>query len=198
MIYVRGAGSAIAQALAELEAICPIRRLEDTPDDGAKYLFCAGSLIQKKALDQDGYEIADTFSVNASSVIRSCDRLIEDNPKARICVIGSEAAYTGSFNAIYAASKAALHRYVETKRLKHPGQQLVCVAPSIIANTGMTEARNAAGKQAMEDRRLLHPKGRFLEPMEVARMVHFLLSIDQGYTTGTVIRMNGGEHTGAA
>ena len=195
MIYVRGAGSAIAQALAELEAICPIGRHDEIPTDGTKYLFCAGVLRQKRTLDQNEFESADTFSVNASLVIRACDRLIECNPKARICVMGSEAAYTGSFDSFYAASKAALHRYVETKRLKHPGQQLVCVAPSIIADTGMTNARNAAGRRAMEDRRVLHPKGRFLEPMEVARVIHFLL--DQDYITGTVIRMNGGEHTGA-
>jgi NAD(P)-dependent dehydrogenase (short-subunit alcohol dehydrogenase family) len=127
-------------------------------------------------------------------VTRECDRLLAVNPKARICVIGSEAAYTGSFNANYARAKADLHSYVETKRLIHPGQQLVCVAPTMITGTGMHERRNADGVAAAERRRLAHPKQRWLTPIEVARMIHFLLCVDQGYTTNVTIRMNGGEH----
>lgn len=192
MIYVRGAGSTIADALAELVAISPVSRYEPMPD-GEKYLFCAGVIQQKRAWDQSPAEVAATMRVNASSVIEECDRLIEANPKARICVIGSEAAYTGSFDGIYAASKLLLHCYVETKRLNHIRQQLVCVSPTIVADSGMTRARNADGMRALCERQLKHPKQRFLEPMEVARMVHFLLCVDEGYTTGTVIRMNGGE-----
>lgn len=193
MIYVRGAGSSIADALAELHAISPVGRHARMPDDGERYLFCQGLLRQKQIEAQTDDEIAESFMVNAGGIIRDCDRLIDVNPKARICVMGSEAGFSWSYDGAYAAAKAALHRYVETKRLDSPGQQLVCVAPSIIVGTGMTNARNAAGKAAMEDRRLLHPKQRWLEPMEVARMVHFLLCVDQGYTTGVVIRMHGGE-----
>lgn len=193
MILVRGAGSAIADALAELHAISPVRRYDEMPADGERYLFCQGLLRQKKLSAQSDDEIAESFMVNAGAIIRECDRLIDVNPKARICVMGSEAAFTWSYDGAYAAAKAALHRYVETRRLNSPDQQLVCVAPSIIVGTGMTNARNAAGKRAMEDRRLLHPKQRWLEPMEVARMIHFLLCVDHGYTTGVVVRMNGGE-----
>lgn len=195
MIYVRGAGSTIAQALAELVAIRPVRRAEDMPYDGEKYLFCAGMIRQKRLVDQTDHEIAESYIVNAASVMRACDKLIEHNAKARICIIGSEAAFTWSFDGAYASAKAALHRYVETKKLRSPDQQLVCVAPTIILNTGMTDARNDAGKASVEERRLRHPKQRWLQPMEVARLVHFLLCVDEGYTTGVVIRCNGGEHT---
>jgi hypothetical protein len=44
----------------------------------------------------------------------------------------------------------------------------------------------------LERRREEHPKKRFLTSLEVAKMVHHLLYVDEGYTTGTVIRMNGG------
>jgi NAD(P)-dependent dehydrogenase (short-subunit alcohol dehydrogenase family) len=43
----------------------------------------------------------------------------------------------------------------------------------------------------LERRREGHPKKRFLTAAEVAKLIHFLLYIDEGYTTGTVIRMNG-------
>lgn len=196
MIFVRGAGSAIAQALAELEDIKPIKRGAALPvATGGKYLFCTGAIRQKPLANQNDAEAADTFLVNAANVMRDCDHLLEIDPGARICVMGSEAAFTGSFDAAYAASKAGLHHYVGTKRL-NPDQQLVCVAPTCILNTGMTDNRNEDGRAAMERRRLCHPKLRWLQPIEVARMIHFLLCVDEGYTTGVVIRMNGGEHCG--
>lgn len=193
MIYVRGAGSAIAQALAELEAIRPVER-GAIYTDGVKYLFCVGRLLQRPVAHQTDSEVETTFRVNAGQVIGDCDRLLDLNSQARICILGSEAAFTGSHDAAYSAAKAALHHYVETKRLKSPDQQLVCVAPSIVLDTNMTNARNAEGKAAMELRRLKHPKGRWLAPMDVARVIHFLLAEGNDYITNTVVRMNGGEH----
>jgi NAD(P)-dependent dehydrogenase (short-subunit alcohol dehydrogenase family) len=194
VIFVRGAQSAIAQELSVLSLTYPIGRGIQMPDHGERYLFCAGLIRQKRIADQSEAEIAETFMVNAASVIKECDRLLSVNPRARICVIGSESAFKGSFDGAYAAAKAALHRYVETKRLNYPDQQLVCVAPTCIENTGMNRQRNADGVAALEKRRPEHPKQRWLQPIEVARMVHYLLCVDQGYTTNTVIRMNGGEH----
>lgn len=194
MIFARGANSAIALELSSLCSVEPVERGNRMPDAGERYLFCAGLIRQKPIAEQSEAEIAETFMVNAASVIRECDRLLSVNPRARICVIGSESAFKWSFDGAYAAAKAALHRYVETKRLQSPDQQLVCVAPTCIVNTGMNKQRNADGVAALEARRLTHPKQRWLQPIEVARMVHFLLCVDEGYTTNTVIRMNGGEH----
>jgi len=193
-VHVRGWRSAIAMELAPLVPIHIVERGEQMPDDGERYLFCAGLIRQKRITEQSEAEIAETMMVNAVSVIRECDRLLAVNPQARICVIGSESAFKGSFDGAYAAAKAALHRYVETKRLQSPGQQLVCVAPTCIVNTGMNMQRNADGVASLEARRLEHPKQRWLRPIEVARMVHYLLCVDEGYTTNVVIRMNGGEH----
>jgi len=194
VIYVRGAQSAIAQELDAMCHVVPVERGEQMPISGERYLFCAGLIRQKRVEDQTAAEIYETLRVNAISVIVECSRLLAVNPRARICVIGSESAFKGSFDGAYASAKAALHRYVETKRLPFPDQQLVCVAPTCIVNTGMNRQRNADGVKALEARRLEHPKQRWLQPIEVARMVHYLLCVDQGYTTNTVIRMNGGEH----
>jgi len=194
VIFVRGADSAIAQALAELHAISPVKRRDQMPDDGDKYLFCAGLIRQARLGQQSSAEVTETLFVNAINVIRECDRLLDVNPRARICVVGSESAFKWSFDGAYAAAKAALHRYVETKRLNFPDQQLVCVAPTCVLNTKMNQQRNPDGVAALEARRLMTPKRRWLQPMEVARMIHFMLCVDEGYTTNVVIRMNGGEH----
>ena len=193
MIFVRGASSAIAQTLATLHPVKSVSRGEEMPS-GERYLFCTGLINQLRLCDQSDEMIAETFRVNAISVIRECDRLIDVNPKARICVIGSESGFRGSFDSAYATAKAALHRYVETRRLKYPDQQLVCIAPSCVLNTDMNRQRNADGVVSLENRRVVHPKQRWLQPIEVARMIYFLLCVDEGYTTNTVIRMNGGEH----
>lgn len=194
MIYVRGAKSAIAQELDTLCHVVPVERGEQMPVSGDRYLFCAGLIRQKRITDQTEAEIAETFMVNAGSVIKECDRLLAVNPNARICIIGSESGFKGSFDASYAASKAAVHKYVETKRLPFPGQQIACIAPTHILNTGMCERRNADGVEAMEKRRLEHQKQRWLQPVEVARLAHYLLCVDEGYLTNIVIRMNGGQN----
>lgn len=194
MIYVRGYRSAIAEELSKLVPIEPVLRKEAMPDDGERYLFCHGVIRQTPPVKQSMTDMVETFWVNCARTIKECDRLLEVNPIARICIIGSESAFKWSFDGAYAAAKAGIHRYVEKRRLKYPDQQLVCVAPTCINNTRMNQQRNEDGLAALKARLALHPKKRWLEPEEVARMVHFLLYVDKGYTTNTIIRMNGGEH----
>jgi NAD(P)-dependent dehydrogenase (short-subunit alcohol dehydrogenase family) len=160
------------------------------PVSAARYFFCVGLLRSKPLADQTEDELAESMVANYSQVVFECDRLLSANACARICVMGSESGYSGSFDGSYALAKERLHRYVETKRLPYPGQQLVCVAPSIILDASMTLRR--ADTDGLERRRWAHPKRRYLAAMEVAQMVHHLLYVDRGYTTGTVVRMHGG------
>lgn len=197
MIAIRGAGSAIVQALRPLlpadEMVVEVSRHAQMPADSNRHLFAAGVLYPKQIGDQDAAEIAESFFVNAAWVMQDCDRLIAANDHVRICVIGSESGFAGSFDGSYAASKAALHRYVETKRLRTPDQQLICIAPTIIRDAGMTLRR--ADLRSVDARAAEHPKRRWLAAIEVARLIRFCLYEDQGYLSGTVIRMNGGAST---
>ena len=194
MIAIRGAGSSIAQQLIAMlpegERAEAISRGASMPVSAARYFFCVGLLRSKSMADQTDDEIGESMVANYSQVAFECDRLLSANACARICVMGSESGFSGSFDGAYALAKERLHKYVETKRLQYPGQQLVCVAPSIISDSGMTLRR--VDTDDLERRRWAHPKRRYLTAMEVAQMVHFLLYVDRGYTTGTVIRMNGG------
>jgi len=190
MLVVTGVGSNIFQCLLQLLPKWEKwegRRIDldsvDWPIDADRYLFCSGVI---------NADLRETLNVNMIYPIRVSDFVLNENPKARICIIGSESAYTWSYDALYAASKVAIHRYVETKRLPYPDQQLVCVAPSIIEDCGMTLRRK--DKKALAKRADALPKKRWLKAMEVAKMVYHLLYVDAGYTTGVVIRMNGGAH----
>ena len=154
-----------------------------------RYLLCAGVLRPKRIAEQTQAEIDESLAVNLIEPIQLCERILGMNENARICVMGSESGFAWSFDGVYAAAKAALHKYVETKKLG-PHQQLVCVAPSIVADTGMTERRQDV--ENLERRKEMHPKKRFLTAKEVARLIHFLLYVDEGYLSGQVIRINGG------
>jgi NAD(P)-dependent dehydrogenase (short-subunit alcohol dehydrogenase family) len=191
MLAVTGYRSKIVDELRTLlpEGEEVVRMADYIPEDAERYLLCAGVIRPKTLREQTKAEIAETLDVNLITPIRLCDSILERNPKARICVIGSESGYSWSYDGVYASAKAALHRYVETKKLE-PHQQLVCVAPSIINDTGMTLARQDV--ENLKAREMAHPKGRLLSPLEVAKVIHFLLYQDLGYLTGTVVRLNGG------
>lgn len=195
MIAIRGMGSNIAKEFIKVVGRSgtpiEIRRNELPPIDCVdKYLICQGILNGKQRVNQTEQEVANTYSVNYDQVANMCNYILENNIHARICVIGSESGFSGSYDEVYSDSKHLLHHYVETKRGLRSTQQLVCVAPSIVEDAGMTLRRTDTNNlNAIRQR---HPKGRFLTSAEVARMIYFLLFEDLGYTTGVVIRMNGG------
>lgn len=193
MIAIRGMGSNIAKAF--LGVVCrsgmplEIKRNSVPPFNADQYLICQGILYGKRRVDMTNDEISETYKVNYVQPACMCDAILEHNPTARICVIGSESGISGSYDECYADSKKLLHHYVETKHTE-AGQQLICVAPSIIEDAGMTLRRtDVENLDRLRDR---HPKGRFLTSKEVAKMIYFLLFEDLGYTTGVVIRMHGG------
>lgn len=162
---------------------------EGYPLDADRYLFCQGLLYPKTSEEQSEDEVRESLMVNYFGVVALVTELVETNDVARICVIGSESAYRGSHDSSYSYSKLQLHRFIESYRLRTPQQQLVCVSPSIIEDSGMTQRRKDV--ENLERRRLEHPMKRFLRAEEVARMAVTLL-YDQPYVSGTVIRMHGG------
>ncbi len=200
-LHVTGAGSRIVAALRELlpagERVVRLGNdlgtlgAQAVAVDGDRFLLCAGVLHQKTIVDQTPAEVCESLAVNLISAVRICEAVLEAKPQARICVVGSESAFKGSYDTTYAVAKAGLHRYVETRALA-PDQQLVAVAPHIIWDSGMTQRRHDVA--ALRARANKDPARRYLRAVEVARLIRFLLYEDEGAITNTVIRMNGGRH----
>lgn len=151
-----------------------------------RYLFCHGLLRSKPLDDQTAAERDEGWLVNYISTATQCDWILRSNPTARICIIGSESAYQDSYDGCYAMAKRAIHGYVEGKRLRHAGQQLVAISPGIIEDCGMTTRRQ--DRQNLERRRNAQRRGRFALAREVAELARFLL-YDAPYISGTVVRM---------
>jgi NAD(P)-dependent dehydrogenase (short-subunit alcohol dehydrogenase family) len=190
MIGITGKRSSITKAfvsrLNEREVV--YGTTEDLPRDLDAYLLCAGVLVGKSARDISDEEAKNTFQVNFINVIRFCDDVFSVNKRARVCIIGSESGYLGSYDMVYAGSKAAMHLYIQSKHLEHATQHLVGISPVIIEDSGMTEKRSDFKK--VQERGEKRRMGRWLRAEEVARVAHVALGEDA--LCNTVIRMTGG------
>jgi NAD(P)-dependent dehydrogenase (short-subunit alcohol dehydrogenase family) len=189
-VGIAGSGSTIARAFRTLlpsgEQVVA-DRLSDMPADLDRYFVCAGFLAGK-TLSEIGLEDAwATWDRNFIAPARFCDRVLRSNPRARICLMGSESGFKGSHDMAYAGAKAALHLYVETKRLEHPGQQLVAISPTIILDTNMTRRRT--DKKALEARAAATRHGRWLDAAEVASLAYQALFAATPFLSNTIIRL---------
>lgn len=189
-IGIYHARSSIARALLPLLP-------EDEPyvEDPAdpyheRFLICSGFLAGKPICEMPTEIAARTFLENCANVMALCDMILDHNSEARIVVIGSESGISGSFDTAYAAAKAGLHQYVENKRLACPGQQLVCIAPTIIWDSGMTQRRDDLAN--VQSRGEARRRGKWLDAREVAALAHFVLYQDSGSLSNIVIRQHGG------
>ena len=207
-LAVTGARTSIVQGLLALvpdeEVVTIGRRDDDTirldlatefdvsavPVDVDRYLFAAGLLIPKPLSQQDFRETARSLAINLTSVVRICEHVLANNPRARIAIVSSESS-RGSYDTTYFLAKVALDAYVEGRRLTAPGQQLVAVSPTIIMDSGMTQRRHDLDSVAERARR--SPKGRLLQADEVTRLLHYVLYVNEGTLTNTVVHLNCGE-----
>lgn len=105
-----------------------------------RFIYCAGVLFGHQVGEYTAAKAVEAFAVNYWNALQFCERALKINTAARICVIGSMSGIEGSFDEVYAGTKAALHLYCRTRAVRAP-QQLVCVAPTIISNAAMTTRR---------------------------------------------------------
>ena len=185
-----GRGRDAAQRV-DLSNLSEIDRMANTIVSCDRIVLAHGELADERFAERSEEQIVNSIKVNLLSFVRIAEIALAGNPGVRIAAIGSESGLKGSFDIAYALAKAALHRYVEERRILPPQQQLVCVAPSLISDAGMTLRRDDQDNVSRSVEQ--NPKGRGLTAGEVAEMVYFLLFVDEGYTSNVVIDMNGGK-----
>lgn len=160
------------------------------PSNADAYLFCQGYLAGKSAAEISKTDAYKTWMDNFGSIAADCDAILDANPKARICIITSYSGIKGSYDSVYAGAKAAMNLYIETKRLKYPGQQIVGIAPHIVSPSRMTDTRT--DQEALTLRRENRRRQEWIAPEDVAKLAHFLLFCDSGNITNTIIPITGG------
>lgn len=193
VIGIAGASSSIATEFCKLlpPGVTPLRESLCEMESGLdRYLICTGFLAGKRLTEIETADAWLEWRKNFFEVARFCDLAFVANPKTRICVIGSESGFAGSYDMTYAGAKAALHLYVETKQLERPEQQLVAIAPTVILDSGMTQRRKDL--DAVERRFRATRHGRPLWAAEVAAQAYQALFIASPFLSNTVIRMGAG------
>ena len=106
------------------------------------YIFNLGYLQAKRIKDQSSSNIIKSLSINALFTIKSCEFIFDNNPKARIFIIGSESGKKGSFDTSYFLAKSMLRAYTKERKLSFEDQQLLLVSPSTIEDGKMTSSRS--------------------------------------------------------
>ena len=107
--------------------------------------------------------------------------------------VGSVLSLLGARNRVaYSASKGAVMAMTKAMALDHAAENIRvnCIAPGIVA-TEMVEKFNT-DEAARRQREAMHPMGRFGQPEEVANAAAYLASDESGWTTGSVITVDGG------
>ncbi len=156
-------------------------------------VFASGVLPGKSLADYDDAllrEVMDTnFSAQAALLRRLLPRFA---PGAQVWLLSSISAERGSFDPVYAASKAALIGFVKSLATwLAPGLRVNALAPALIENSRMYDAMSP---ERRAHHRATTPTQRLTTPAELAAVLLDLCGPAWSNLDGQVIRINGGAH----
>jgi NAD(P)-dependent dehydrogenase (short-subunit alcohol dehydrogenase family) len=156
-------------------------------------VFMAG-LLPGKALDAYDDPLQQTvMDINFGGQAALLRRLLPClRPGAQVWMVSSISGERGSFDPIYAASKAALIGFVKSLATWHaPGLRANALAPALIEGSPMFADMSP---QRREHHRSTTPTGRLTTPQQVAAVLFNLCGPAWDNLNGQVIRINGGAH----
>lgn len=156
-------------------------------------IFMAGLLPGKSLADYDDALLQSVMDINFSGQAALLRRLLPRlRHGAQVWMVSSISGERGSFDPLYAASKAALIGFVKSLATwLAPGLRANALAPALIAGSRMHDDMVA---QRREHHRATTPTGRLTTPQEVAGVLFNLCGPAWANLNGQVIRINGGAH----
>lgn len=152
-----------------------------------------GVLPGRSLSDYDDDLMAEVMQANLLSQASLLRRLLPHlRHGAQVWFVSSISADRGSYDPIYAASKAGINALVKSLATwLAPGLRVNAIAPALIEGSAMYEAMSP-------ERRAHHlnttPTRRLTTPAEVAEVILSLCEPAWSNLNGQVIRLNGGAH----
>jgi NAD(P)-dependent dehydrogenase (short-subunit alcohol dehydrogenase family) len=147
-----------------------------------------------ESLSEEDFD--QTFSINVRGLWLLSRAVLPQMRAAgggSIINIASVLSLLGARNRVaYSASKGAVMAMTKAMALDHAAENIRvnCICPGIVA-TEMV-ARFSLDENALRQRVAMHPMGRFGQPEDVASAAVFLASDESGWTTGSVLTVDGG------
>ena len=141
--------------------------------------------------DEDWSAVMDTNLNSAFRLCRAATEIMMRQRSGSIINVTSVSGMRGNAGqANYAASKAAVAAMSTSlaKEMGRRGIRVNCVAPGFVA-TDMVDAMNP---KVVDAAKSMIPMRRLADPIEIAKVVHFLASDDASYVTGQQLVVDGG------
>jgi len=136
------------------------------------------------------------IQTNLGSCFNMCKAVFPgmcDRGFGRIVNIGSINGQAGQYGQVnYAAAKSGIHGF--TKALAQEGARAGVTVNAIAPGYIDTEMVAAVPEKVLEKIVARIPVGRLGRPEEIARGVHFLVTDNAGFITGSTLSINGGQH----
>lgn len=154
-------------------------------------IFLAGIVIGKNLSGYNYQDMHDVMSINFISQIKLLKHLMYQlNDNSQILMMSSISGQRGSYDPIYAASKAAILGFVKsmTKELA-PRTKINAIAPGIIQDTEMYKQMSP---ETIERHRVNSPSKDFLDINKLAKIVLDLTLPHWSHLNGACIDLNGG------
>ena len=170
-------------------AIEKFKRINILVNNAAVLLPGTAESLSEEDFDQ-------TFDINVRGlwlVTRAVLPHMRASSGGSIVNIGSVLSLVGARNRVaYSASKGAVAAMTKAMALDHAAENIRvnCICPGIVA-TEMVEKFNT-DEAARLQRVALHPMGCFGQPEDIASAAVFLASDESGWTTGSVLTIDGG------
>ena len=133
--------------------------------------------------------------MGAIKVIRTVLPQLKSAEQSSIVLFSTVAVNQGMpFHASVSASKGALEGLTKSMAAEFsPKIRVNCIAPSLTDTPLASKLLSSEEKKKASGDR--HPLKRVGEPIDIARMADFLLSDDASWTTGQILRVDGGMST---